>query len=157
VKIYTIECDKCGSHDVRLARYNGFMERAKGFFGIQPFRCRDCKHRFVVTIWLLDKIAYAKCPKCLRMKLVYWSKKHYRPGAFTGFLISMGAQRYRCASCRCNFVSFRPRKQYDKEEAEPQEEVLPPEAAAATPAADSQQATDQQSSFSIIEKAELPH
>ncbi len=119
MRIPTIECENCHSNSVRLARYNGLGERVLGFFGIQPFRCRDCKHRFTVSIWLFDTLVYAKCPKCLRMDLVFWSKKNYKPGAFTNFLLSMGARRYRCSSCRCNFVSFRPRRSVE-EESEPE-------------------------------------
>jgi transposase-like protein len=110
LKIPTLECTNCGSNDVRLAHYTSTMERINAFFGFQPFRCRDCRHRFTTSIWLLGTLAYAKCPKCLGLNLVYWSKKHYKPNAYKNFLISMGAQRYRCPGCRCNFVSFRPRK-----------------------------------------------
>ncbi len=125
MRITTIECENCHGNSVRLARYDGLGERVGAFFGIQPFRCRDCRHRFTVSIWLIDKLAYAKCPKCLRTDLVFWSKKYYRPNMLTNFLISLGARRYRCASCRCNFVSFRARLGVDPE-ATPQ---TPPEAA----------------------------
>lgn len=143
MKIPPIECEHCGSNSVRLARYNGIGERIKGFFGIQPFRCRDCKHRFTVSIWLFDKFAYAKCPKCLRMDLVFWSKKYYKPSPLTNFLISMGAQRYRCSACRCNFVSFRPRKRLEKDDevVESQAEAL---SIQATELAQNEQANQQE-------------
>jgi transposase-like protein len=126
--IPTIECTSCGSNNVRLARYNGAVERINAFFGFQPFRCRDCRHRFTTSIWLLGNLAYAKCPKCLGMNLVHWSKKHYKPHFYKNFLISMGAQRYRCPGCRCNFVSFRPRNRMTTHE-EPERPQIAPEPA----------------------------
>jgi hypothetical protein len=66
------------------------------------------------------------------MDLVYWSKKYYKPNPWTNFLISLGAQRYRCSACRCNFVSFRPLKKFEEPEEIEQETpaVLAPESTA---------------------------
>lgn len=110
MRIQALECDQCGGRQIRRARLVGFSERVRAIFGIYPFRCRDCQNRFFISVWLLSRLAYAKCPKCLRMELTTWSRKFYNPGLFANFLITFGAQKYRCSGCRCNFVSYRPRK-----------------------------------------------
>ena len=88
----------------------GLADPLGAIFGIYPFRCRDCKHRFSANILLWSRLPYAKCPRCLRTDLQTWSRKHYNPGTFANFLITFGASKYRCAACRCNFVSFRPKR-----------------------------------------------
>jgi predicted nucleic acid-binding Zn ribbon protein len=110
VKIQALECDQCGSREIRRARLQGFSERMRAILGIYPFRCRDCQNRFFVSVWLLSRLAFAKCPKCLRMELSTWSRRFYNPGVFANLLITFGGQKYRCSGCRCNFVSFRPRR-----------------------------------------------
>jgi hypothetical protein len=112
VKSAALECGQCGGRDVRRARIQGMPERVRALLGVYPFRCRDCRHRFPVSIWLLSKMAFAKCPKCLGMDLVTWSRKHYRPGLLENLLITFGAQQYRCQQCRYNFVSLRPRRSF---------------------------------------------
>jgi hypothetical protein len=82
----------------------------RGMLGVYPFRCRKCMHRFSTSIWLFRKLCYAKCPRCLGLELSTWSRRYYKVGFLKGFLIVFGAQKYRCKVCRCNFVSFRPRK-----------------------------------------------
>jgi hypothetical protein len=85
------------------------LDAFRAAFGVYPFRCRDCNHRFSVSILLWSRLAYAKCPQCLRTDLGTWSRKHYKPGLLSNFLVTFGAQKYRCAQCRRNFVSFRPK------------------------------------------------
>lgn len=110
MKIPALTCESCGGRDVRRARSQSVGERILMLFGIYPFRCRDCKARFRLSVWLLSKLQYAKCPKCLRFELTTWSRKYYRAGLWPSLLVTFGAQKYRCSACRCNFVSFRPRK-----------------------------------------------
>jgi len=56
-----------------------------------------------------------------------WNEKYYNPGAFTLLQLRLGAKPYRCVACRCNFSSFRRRK--EKFEWRHQERpVTPPEA-----------------------------
>ena len=110
MKIPALTCAHCGGRDVRRARLQSWTERILTLAGIYPFRCRDCQTRFRLSIWLLSKLQYAKCPKCLRVELSTWSRKYYRAGLWASFLVTFGAQKYRCTACRCNFVSFRPRK-----------------------------------------------
>jgi ubiquitin C-terminal hydrolase len=112
VKSPALECEQCGRRNIRRARFHNLSERFRAIAGVYPFRCRDCHHRFFAGVWLLSKMAYAKCPKCLRMDLSTWSRKHYNPGLLANFLITFGAQQYRCPQCRCNFVSFRPRRSF---------------------------------------------
>lgn len=45
------------------------------------------------------------------MDLATWSLDDYRATAVQSILLSLGAKRYRCEYCRCNFVSFRRRKE----------------------------------------------
>jgi hypothetical protein len=76
--------------------------------GTYPFRCVHCNHRFQINIWLWSRLAFAKCPKCLRAELATWPGKNYRLPLWKNLLVTFGAHRYRCAACRCRFVSFRP-------------------------------------------------
>lgn len=110
MNIPSLECANCGSNQIRRARYANWGERLRGVLGIHPFRCRRCGHRFLVSVWLFGKLRYAKCPRCLRLELTTWSRRYYKVDFLKNCLVVFGAQKYRCASCRCNFVSFRPRK-----------------------------------------------
>ena len=48
------------------------------------------------------------------MDLSRWSRNDYRVTFFGGLRLSLGANPYRCAYCRVNFISFRKRKErYD--------------------------------------------
>ncbi len=120
MNIPSLECANCGSKQIRRARYANWAERLRGIIGIHPFRCRRCTHRFSVSIWLFGKLRYAKCPRCLRLELTTWSRRYYKVGLGKNFLIAFGAQKYRCPSCRCNFVSFRPRKAMPKSGEQPE-------------------------------------
>jgi DNA-directed RNA polymerase subunit RPC12/RpoP len=109
LKTPALVCEQCGSQNLRRARLQGLSDAVRAMVGIYPFRCRDCKHRFSISILLWSQLAYAKCPKCLRTDLGTWSRMHYKPGLFSNFLVTFGAQKYRCTQCRYNFVSFRPK------------------------------------------------
>jgi hypothetical protein len=107
LKIADLECEQCGSRNVRRARLCGMKDRIRILIGAYPFRCRDCQTRFIAEVLLLSKLSYAKCPRCLRTELSAWSRRHYNPGFAANLLIELGARKYRCPACRCNFVSFR--------------------------------------------------
>ncbi len=77
--------------------------------GIYPFRCLDCDARVWVSVWLFEKLPFAKCPKCLSIDLTPWPEKHFHPSLWHKLLVTLGAHRYRCMPCRHNFLSFRPR------------------------------------------------
>jgi len=106
-----LTCPQCGSRDLRHSHFRNAVERLGGLFGIYPLRCRVCRARFVVRTWRMADLRYAKCPKCMRMDLSVWSETHYRVATFKSFLLSLGANPYRCESCRHNFISFRRRKE----------------------------------------------
>jgi hypothetical protein len=40
-------CPRCGSKDFRRSYIFGVVDRIRVFFGIHPFRCRGCTHRFL--------------------------------------------------------------------------------------------------------------
>lgn len=120
MNIPSLECPNCSSKQIRRARYQNWGERLRGILGVHPFRCRKCTHRFLVSIWLFGKLRYAKCPRCLRLELTTWSRRYYKVGFMKNFLVVFGAQKYRCPACRCNFVSFRPRKAIAKSAEQPE-------------------------------------
>jgi hypothetical protein len=45
------------------------------------------------------------------MDLSRWSKNDYHITFFASLMLRLGANPYRCAYCRVNFVSFRKRKE----------------------------------------------
>jgi len=106
-----IRCPSCGSSSLRSSKIRGAKERFKSFFGITPFRCRQCSERFSAPIWNLRAARYARCPKCLRMELSTWSEQFYLAPLGTRLYLRIGATPYRCEFCRCNFASFRPCKE----------------------------------------------
>ena len=83
---------------------------ARMIVGIYPFRCLQCGDRFFADVWLLSKLAFAKCPKCLSLELTIWPDKTFRQGPMRNLLLTLGAHRYRCPACRHYVLSFRPRK-----------------------------------------------
>jgi Zn finger protein HypA/HybF involved in hydrogenase expression len=109
VKTLALRCERCGSASIRRARLQGFSEAVQTILGRYPFRCRGCQHRFSANVLLVSQLFYAKCPQCLSADLAVWSRKHYHPGLLENLLITFGAHQYRCAACRRNFVSFRPK------------------------------------------------
>ncbi|MCC6536136.1 MAG: hypothetical protein IT162_01205 [Bryobacterales bacterium] len=60
-------------------------------------------------LWL-PGMGYARCPGCLREDLTDWEEKYYYPPRWQQALLHFGAKAHRCAVCRKNFVSFRPRR-----------------------------------------------
>lgn len=106
-----IACPQCGSRDVRHSHLRSASERLGSLIGVHPIRCRVCRKRFILRTWSLSDLRYAKCPKCMRMDLSVWSERHYRVSAYKSILLSLGANPYRCESCRHNFLSFRRRKE----------------------------------------------
>jgi DNA-directed RNA polymerase subunit RPC12/RpoP len=102
-----IHCQRCGSANLRRSRRKSKFEWLKMGVGTYPFRCIDCNNRFPVNVWLFSKLAFAKCPKCLGVELSGWPNKKYRLPFWKNLLITFGAHRYRCATCRHRFLSFR--------------------------------------------------
>jgi hypothetical protein len=45
------------------------------------------------------------------MDLSRWNLEHYIVPFWTRFKLNLGAQPFRCETCRCNFASFRPRRE----------------------------------------------
>jgi DNA-directed RNA polymerase subunit RPC12/RpoP len=114
-----IQCPHCGSSSFRSSQVRSTSEKFKSVFGIMPFRCLRCSERFCSSIWNLHAARYARCPKCLRMDLSTWAEEFYRPALGTRMLLRIGATRYRCDFCRCNFASFRPcRKRFSRDRLE---------------------------------------
>ena len=101
-------CVNCGSTDIRRSRIHSNIEWLQTAIGTYPFRCVRCNHRFQINIWLWSKLAFAKCPKCLRPELTGWPARNYRLPLWKNLLVTFGAHRYRCAGCRYRFVSFKP-------------------------------------------------
>jgi DNA-directed RNA polymerase subunit RPC12/RpoP len=106
-----IRCPNCGSSSLRSSQLRNAKERFKSFFGVIPFRCRQCSERFAAPIWNLRVARYARCPKCLRLELSTWSEQFYLAPVGTRIFLRLGATPYRCDICRCNFASFRPCKE----------------------------------------------
>ena len=109
---HVIRCPECDSASVRPARAGGFRERCLRLFGYDVARCQDCGHRFLALPfggW--GESVFARCPRCLRQDLAMWDPKYYRTSLKTRLKLWFGANRWRCEPCRCNFASFRPRKQ----------------------------------------------
>jgi predicted Zn-ribbon and HTH transcriptional regulator len=100
-------CPSCNSKNIRRSRYLNLKERLGALVNVYPFRCRDCGERFHADVLMLKRLIYAKCPRCLRMELSTWSHQTY-PTSWQNLLVLLGAQRYRCSTCRFNFVAFRP-------------------------------------------------
>jgi len=108
VNIPAFSCPDCGGSNIRRSRYNNVKERLGALINVYPFRCRDCGARFRVDVLMLKRLFFAKCPRCLRMELSTWSRHAFRATMWQNVLVVLGAQRYRCSSCRVNFVAFRP-------------------------------------------------
>lgn len=109
MKRSAISCPSCGGLSLRRSRRQSWIEYVNMAAGIYPFRCLDCNERSWIGIWLFSRILYAKCPKCLGLELTGWPTKHYHMSLWRNLLATFGAHRYRCKTCRCNFLSFRPR------------------------------------------------
>ncbi len=106
-----IGCPECGSRDLRFSHVRNPLERLGTLLGKRPVRCRSCRVRFFIRMWTFSDLRYARCPRCMRMDLSLWSERNYRVSAFRLLMLQFGARPYRCEPCRCNFVSFRRRKE----------------------------------------------
>ena len=105
----TNRCPDCGSRDLKISPRRGLGEYARGLFGYYPVRCTNCRARCEVSVWNKRLLRYAHCPRCLRTDLSRWNLEHYIVPFTTRFKLNLGAQPFRCETCRCNFASFRPR------------------------------------------------
>jgi DNA-directed RNA polymerase subunit RPC12/RpoP len=114
VNIPAFTCPECGNRHIRRSRYQNVTEHLGALFGVYPFRCRDCGARFQADVLMLKRLLYAKCPRCLRMQLTTWSRQFYQATWRQNVALILGAQRYRCSTCRYNFVAFRPRLRASK-------------------------------------------
>lgn len=104
-------CPVCKSSRVRVRPIRSLLDHLGVLWGEFPARCEDCSARFHVHGEGFSSIFYARCPRCLRQDLSTWDLKHYRAGSWMRFQMLLGARRWRCEVCRCNFVSLRPRKE----------------------------------------------
>jgi DNA-directed RNA polymerase subunit RPC12/RpoP len=76
--------------------------------GRSPVRCLDCGHRSLANLLQFEKLPFARCPKCFSLRLEIAQNKGYHHTTFTrSVMLLLGARRYRCPSCRYNFLSFR--------------------------------------------------
>jgi predicted RNA-binding Zn-ribbon protein involved in translation (DUF1610 family) len=107
MRLSSFACANCGSSNLRRSRRHSTLDVVQMLFGNYRLRCLDCNQRFSVNL-LFSKAVIAKCPRCLNIKLDTWDPKHYRVPLLKKLLIALGGHRYRCNSCRYNFVSFRP-------------------------------------------------
>jgi hypothetical protein len=89
----------------------GLREIALALLGTYAFYCNHCGHQFDSRPIGLGSLFHAKCPRCYRMDLTIWEPRRYRSSTWDRFKLSLGANSWRCDPCRCNFVSFRPRKE----------------------------------------------
>ena len=102
-------CPDCGSRELRLSHRRSATETLKGLLGYYPVRCNACRRRFEASAWSSKLFRYAHCPRCLRTDLSRWNLEHYIVPFWTKVKLGIGAQPYRCETCRCNFASFLPR------------------------------------------------
>jgi len=106
-----LSCPRCGTREIRESHRHTVSEVLRSFVGIYMLRCRRCRHRWKTSVWASRAWRYARCPRCYRQELTTWNQQYYRPTAWIQLLLRIGASPYRCASCRCNFASFRPCKE----------------------------------------------
>ena len=106
-----LSCPKCGTRDVRVSHRQGLKEWLRAILGIYHLRCRKCRTRWETSEWASSAWKYARCPRCYRQELSTWSEQYYHPPRWTRLLVRLGATPYRCTTCRCNFVSYRPCKE----------------------------------------------
>ena len=106
-----LACPSCGTRDVRVSRPLGWAAYLKNFVGVSRLRCRRCNNRWETSVWANGSWRYARCPRCYRQELTKWQEHHYNPPRWTRILLRLGASPHRCPACRCNFASFKPRKE----------------------------------------------
>ncbi len=146
-----LACPKCGSPSIRRSRRANTGEMTRMMMGVYPFRCNACSDRFWASVWLFSVWKWAKCPRCLNLNLTDWPKRHYRTTLWTQILTQFGAHKHRCARCRNNFLSFRPRlPEFQGEAADPDdldfadERAVPKKAPSATKTETAQPKTTRQ-------------
>jgi len=103
-----LACPNCGTREVKVSGHRGMGEILKSLLGIYNLRCRRCRTRWETSAWADGAWKYARCPRCYRQELTTWSLQYYNPPSSTMLMLNLGAKRYRCAACRCNFASFKP-------------------------------------------------
>jgi hypothetical protein len=103
-----LACPKCGTREIKVSHGYGIAEAFKSLIGIYHLRCRRCRARWETSMWENGAWRYARCPRCYRQELTTWSLQYYNPPSSTMLKLHLGAKRYRCAACRCNFASFKP-------------------------------------------------
>lgn len=104
-------CPGCHSRAVRLSRSRTLWEGLLAWAGVYSFRCRKCRRRFRAPVWHIRDLVYAHCPRCYRQALSTWSEQNYNVPFATAIKLRLGATAYRCEVCRCNFASYRPRRE----------------------------------------------
>lgn len=104
-----IVCPRCGCRRSRLSHTRNLYERVRSIAGGAAVRCLDCKYRFFVNTWRAWELFFAHCPRCYNRVLTEWSEKYLMAPRFDRLLLFVGGHKHRCDSCRCNFVSLRPR------------------------------------------------
>ncbi len=95
---------------VRVGHVRTLGDYWRRLHGSFPARCVDCSQRFTVHGPGLGGLFYAQCPRCLRQDLSTWELRHYHATFWMRVQLFLGANRWRCEVCRCNFVSFFRRK-----------------------------------------------
>lgn len=110
-------CPRCGSRKFRLQKSRSWIDKLAEYLGTFRLRCLDCGYNYDQK-WKFKDYLYAKCPRCLRMDLTYWSEQYYRAPLSITWKIAFGAKRIRCEACRHNFASFRLLKQKYKKPSE---------------------------------------
>ena len=105
------QCPVCSSSRIHVGQVGSLLGYLRVFWGEFPARCDECSARFNVRGVGFSSTFYAQCPYCLRQDLSTWDLKHYRATRWVRFQLLLGASRWRCEVCRCNFVSLRPRKE----------------------------------------------
>ncbi len=111
---YPVICEYCGSRKLRLSHRKSIYELFKMAIGTYAFRCLDCGGRFDVNVFLISRLAYAKCPRCLSLDVATVPRRDARLTLLRRLMLTFGAHPCRCKNCRYRFVSFRPAARIDK-------------------------------------------
>ena len=109
--LHAQKCPYCGALRVRVGHARTPGDYWRLLQGSYPARCVECSARFTVHGAGFGAILYAQCPRCLRLDLSTWDLRHYHATLWMRLQMFLGANRWRCEVCRCNFVSFLGRKE----------------------------------------------
>ena len=103
--------NRCRVSGVRNTRYSHFPARIPSgstlaeLVGIYNLKCKRCNTEFRgALVAPVPHLVVPAVPRCYRTQLTTWDEKHYNPSTWTILKIRLGAKRYRCNICRCNFV-----------------------------------------------------